>query len=205
VAEPNHAGPPVSTDPGLRPTRRRLLDAAAVALARDGLDVSMEAIAAAAGVTRMTVYRQLGTRDQLLVAVLLDQSAVVVSDLRTVLDRRDRSFGDRLVDAIVVVVEATRASPVLTFFVQGVTPTQVDALDPDEQFLGRVWALLLPYFEAAADAGELAHDAVPTLEWTLRQILLQLTVAGATTGSEAGLRAELERFFIPSIIAPVPG
>jgi AcrR family transcriptional regulator len=189
----------VTTGTGTTGTRRRVLDAAAELLSRDGLDVSMEAIAEHAGVTRMTVYRQLGPRDQVLVAVLLDQSAAVGDDLRAILDDPDRPFADRMVDAIVLVVLAVRSSPVLTFFVQGVTPTQIDDIDQEDRFLGQVWALLLPYFEEAGHRGELRADPATTLDWTLRQILLQLVVQGATTASSDGLRDELRRFFVPSI------
>lgn len=178
-----------------------MLDAAAELLARDGLEVSMEAIAERAGVTRMTVYRQLGTRDQLLLAVLLDQSTQVGQQLQLVLDDTERPFTERVVDAIVLIVTAVRASPVLTFFVQGVTPTQIDDLDEEDRFLGRVWALLLPSFEEAARRGELRAGPRATLDWTLRQTLLQLVVRGTTTESPDGLRAELERFFVPSIAA----
>lgn len=182
-------------------TRRRVLDAAAELLSRDGLDVSMEAIAEHAGVTRMTVYRQLGTRDQVLVAVLLDQSAAVADDLRGILEDANRPFADRVVDVIVLIVLGVRESPVLSFFVQGVTPTQIDHLDQEDRFMGRVWALLLPYFEAAAARSELRADPAATLDWTLRQTLLQLIVQGTTTASVDGLRAELQQFFVPSIAA----
>lgn len=182
-------------------TRRRVLDAAADALASDGIDVSMEAIAQRAGVTRMTVYRLFGARDEVLVAVLLDQSARVADDLRAALEDEGRPFPERVVEVIVHVVRTVRASPVLSFFVQGVTPTQIGSLDPDDRFLRGVWDLLLPYFEAAEAAGWLRAPAHPTLDWTLRQILLQLVVEGATTADDDGLRTELTRFFIPSIAA----
>jgi AcrR family transcriptional regulator len=185
-------------------TRRRVLDAAAELISRQGLDVSMEAIAEQAGVTRMTVYRQLGRREQVLVAVLLDQGAAVADELRAILDEPGRPFAEQVVDVMVSVVRTVRSSPVLTFFVQGVTPTQIDRLDRDNEFLGGVWSLLLPYFEAAAARGELRADAAATLDWTLRQILLQLVVQGSSTASVAGLRAELELFFVPSIVVPSP-
>jgi AcrR family transcriptional regulator len=184
------------------PTRRRVLDAAAELLTRDGLDVSMEAIAQQAGVTRMTVYRQLGSRDQVLVAVLLDQGAAVADDLHAIFEGRSVPFAERVVEAVVLVVETVRASPVLSFFVHGVTPTQIGTLDADDRFLAGVWDLLLPYFEEAEVDGALRAEARPTLDWTLRQILLQLVVEGATTASADGLRDELHRFFVPSIAAP---
>lgn len=184
-------------------TRRRVLEAAAELLASEGLDVSMEAIAERAGVTRMTVYRQLGTREQLLLAVLLDQSAVVVDDLRALLEESSRPFADRVVEVIVLVVTTVRSSPVLRFFVEAVTPTQMDDLDREDRFTARVWELLLPYFEEAARRGELREDPEATLDWTLRQILLQLVVQGTTTATVRGLRDELHRFFVPSITVAV--
>ena len=101
-----------------------------------------------------------------------------------------------------LIVLRVRASPVLSFFVQGVTPTQIGSLDRDDRFMAGVWTLLLPYFETAEAEGVLRADARATLDWTLRQILLQLVVEGATTASADGLRDELRRFFVPSISAP---
>jgi AcrR family transcriptional regulator len=180
-------------------SRRRVLDAAAELLSSDGLDVPMEAIAERAGITRMTVYRVVGTRDELLVAVLLDQSARLVGALRAILDDEARPFTDRLVDTIVAIVLEVRASATLRLFVEHLTPSQIGALDRDDRFLGRVWALLQPYFDDAAATGALRNDAHATLDWTLRQILMQLVVAGTTNDTEEGLRAELEAFFVPSI------
>jgi AcrR family transcriptional regulator len=182
-------------------TRRRLLDAAAELLTRDGLDVSMEAIAARAGVTRMTLYRQLGTRDDVLVAVLLDQSVAVGRRLAEILDDTTTPFADRIVEAIVHIVMTVRSSAALTFFVESMTPTQVERLDREELFLGQVWAFLLPYFEAEGEKGNLRADPVQAVDWTLRQILLQLVVRGRSTGSAKGLSEELRLFFVPSVMA----
>ena len=53
--------------------RAAILDAAKRAFVRDGVGaVSIDAIAIEAGVSRQTVYNQLGDKDQLLVAVIED-------------------------------------------------------------------------------------------------------------------------------------
>lgn len=198
--EPGPPGaPPVTT--AAPPTRRRVLDAAAEVLSSDGLDASMEAIAERAGVTRMTVYRVLGPRDQLLVAVLLDQAAALADRLRPVLAESCRPFAERIVDSIVLVVMTVRSSTVLTFFVQGLTPTQIGRLDRDDRFVDQVSMLLLPYFDEAGARGELRQAPAATVEWTLRQILLQLVVPYTAGASANDLRDELWRFFVPSIIA----
>lgn len=159
----------------------------------------MEAIAERAGVTRMTVYRTLGTRDELLVAVLLDQSRVVVEDLTRILGDDGRPFPDRVVDAVVLVVMTARTSPVLRVFTQGITPRQVDEADEEDRFLGAVWALFLPFFDAAGERGELRAEPRRVLDWVLRQILLQLSVPGAFGDDEAALRQELELFLVPAL------
>ena len=161
--------------------------------------VSLEAIAQHAGVSRMTLYRQLGRREDVLLAVLTDQTLRVGSVITPILDDRSRPFADRVVDVIVAVVTAVRASPVLTFFVRRVTPDEVVLLDADRSYLDGIWAYMSPWFDEAARDGQLRHDATSTLDWTLRQTLLQLMVEGLDTLSEAGLRADLERFFRPSI------
>jgi AcrR family transcriptional regulator len=53
--------------------RRRLLDAAADALASEGVDVSVSEIAHRAGVGQGTVFRRFPTKDALIAAVLVDR------------------------------------------------------------------------------------------------------------------------------------
>jgi AcrR family transcriptional regulator len=180
-------------------SRQRLLDAAAELLVRDGMSVSLEAIARHAGVSRMTLYRQLGRRDDVLLAVLTEQTARVGSVITPILDDWSRPFADRVVDVIVAVVMAVRESPVLTFFARRVTPDEVVRLDRDRSYLDSIWAYMQPWFDEAERDGQLRHDATSTLDWTLRQTLLQLMVEGLDTVSERGLRTDLERFFRPSI------
>jgi AcrR family transcriptional regulator len=180
-------------------SRERLLDAAADLLVRDGMSVTLESIAAHAGVSRMTLYRRLGRRDDIVLAVLTEQTARIGAVITPILDDRDRPFADRVVDVIVAVVRAVRASPVLTFFVRRVTPDEVVSLDRDRSYLDGIWAYMQPWFDEAAANGALRNDATATLDWTLRQTLLQLMVEGLDTLTEDGLRADLERFFRPSI------
>ncbi len=180
-------------------TRRRLLDTAAALLAERGIDVPMADIAERAGVTRMTLYRQLGTRDELLVAVLLHESRHVGSAVTAILDESGRPFPDRLVDAVVQVVTAVRDSTVLSLFVTRVSPTEVEELDGSEAFVAAVWALLQPYFEEPEVAATLRADPERSLDWTLRQVLLQLIVRGRSNATAAALHDELETFLVPSL------
>lgn len=90
------------------PTKRMaILDAAKRHFVRDGFGaVSIDAIAMEAGVSRQTVYNQLGDKEQLLVAVIEDvtsrSSAVLMSVVATFPDKPDdiesalTEFGIRL-------------------------------------------------------------------------------------------------------------
>ena len=183
-------------------TRARLLDAAATVLARDGLDASMESIADEAGVTRMTLYRHLGTRDQLLIGVLMHASGRLARGITGLLDDRTRPFEARLVDAMAYVVAQVRATPVLRLFVERVTPAQVGSFEAVGDFLGGIHALVLPYFEEPEVRARLRSDPRHALDWTLRQVLLQLMVVADTTVDVEGVHRELELFFVPSLLRP---
>lgn len=69
------------------PTKRMaILDATKRAIVRDGFAaISIDSIANEAGVSRQTVYNQLGDRDQLLMAVIEDVTARSSASLMTVL------------------------------------------------------------------------------------------------------------------------
>lgn len=105
------------TDTDLAPTRpdfpkaqtkrRAILDAAKRAFVRDGVGaVSIDSIAMEAGVSRQTVYNQLGDKEQLLFAVIEDvtsrSSALLMSVVATFPDKPDdigtalTEFGVRL-------------------------------------------------------------------------------------------------------------
>jgi AcrR family transcriptional regulator len=62
--------------------REQLLDAAERAVRAHGAEVSMEAIAAEAGITKPVLYRHFGDRDGLLAALAARHAATVVADLR---------------------------------------------------------------------------------------------------------------------------
>lgn|GEM_PF-3312556 len=206
AGEPPSSGPGsiVAGDWGHHPpdTRERLLLSASDTLARRGIDVPMTDIAAAAGVTRMTLYRQLGTREELLVAVLVHEGWQVGGRLASILDDRTRPFPTRLVDVVAEVVSAVRRSPVLSLFVERVTPTRVEELDRDGVFLAGVWGFLLPYFEDPDVRPQLRSTPERSVDWTLRQVLLQLVVRGRSNQNEDELRDELMTFLVPSVFVP---
>jgi AcrR family transcriptional regulator len=87
IAIPSSTARPVSK-------RQAILDAAKRAFVRDGVgSVSIDAVAAEAGVSRQTVYNQIGDKDQLFVAVVEEvtarSSASLMAVIATFPDRPD--------------------------------------------------------------------------------------------------------------------
>ena len=84
--------PSEKTFPRALPKRQAILDAAKRAFVRDGVGgASIDAIAIDAGVSRQTVYNQIGDKDQLFVAVVEDVTARSSASLMQVL----HSFPDK--------------------------------------------------------------------------------------------------------------
>ena len=77
--------------------RERILEAARVTFLAEGFEVSMDAVAAAAGTTKATVYKHFGSKQALFIAVIgseldraLDEPArLVVSHLALASDLRE--------------------------------------------------------------------------------------------------------------------
>ena len=78
-----------SRQPRGRALRQRILDAARVTFLAEGFDVSMDVVAAAAGTTKVTVYKHFGNKEALFVAV-------IDAELDRALDEPDRLVASRL-------------------------------------------------------------------------------------------------------------
>jgi TetR/AcrR family transcriptional repressor of uid operon len=105
-------------------TTARILDAACEVIARDGLKrSSMEDIARRAGVTRVTVYRHVASKDALVEAVVRrDLERHVTTFLAG--QRAATTAADRVIGGYVSTIQALRRSPVL----QGILAVELDAL-----------------------------------------------------------------------------
>jgi AcrR family transcriptional regulator len=73
---------PAGTGDARASRREELLDAAERAVRAHGAEVSMEAIASEAGITKPVLYRHFGDRDGLLAALAARYAATIVADLR---------------------------------------------------------------------------------------------------------------------------
>jgi AcrR family transcriptional regulator len=96
--------------------RSELLDAAVVAIRRDGPAVSMEVIAAEAGVTKPIVYKHFGDRSGLAAAIADQHGAELVAALQAALDRIELGPEHLLRSTIDVYLEFVEREPQLYRF-----------------------------------------------------------------------------------------
>jgi AcrR family transcriptional regulator len=181
-------------------TRERIFDAAAGLLAQRGYEFTLEDVAAAAGISRMTVYRHVGSRENLLTNLVLRASAGLVDELRDVLGG-EAPFADRIVESVALIVAAVRSAPYLSAVTTSANPSDAwPRVDPDGRFVDAVFAFFRPYFEAARVEVELRADVDQTLDWLLRQILSLLTIDTAGEADLDEVRRLVRTFVVPSIV-----
>jgi AcrR family transcriptional regulator len=182
--------------PHVAAARRRLLEAAARCIARDGvLATTVAAIAAEAGVSRQTVYRYFKGRDQ----VVLRAIRVSAEETRAKITDRIRPLtdpADMIVEGLVLGLAELRTHPVLHVLFD---PSGLDA-----SLASRVTKR--PGIEWARDALAVAIDAAGwskadadvALEVMLR-MALSLMISPAPERSPEELRAFLYRHLIPGL------
>ena len=81
--QPRQAAPGRPPDPR---KRAAVLEEARKLFLREGYDASLEAVAAAAGVSRQTIYNLFGSKDELFVAILNDRAEQLTAPLATASD-----------------------------------------------------------------------------------------------------------------------
>ncbi|MEV6138432.1 helix-turn-helix domain-containing protein [Nocardia sp. NPDC051990] len=91
----------------------RILDAALIQFAKVGVKkTTIEDVARRAGVDRVTVYRRVGSRDDLVQAVISREVATLLAELGAMPERHD-SIDDLVADIFVTVVTGWRTHPMV--------------------------------------------------------------------------------------------
>ncbi|MQA81725.1 MAG: TetR family transcriptional regulator [Streptosporangiales bacterium] len=175
-------------DPGDRPLRAdarrnrdRLLDSAVRALAQDGPEVTLDAIARDAGVGIGTLYRHFPTREALVEAAYRNELAKLcdaVPDLLASMppDEATRTWMDHFVDYMTTkrgMADALRA-------------VVASGGNPFAQSRDRLTAAITDLLKASVDAGAIRADADPD------DVLLGLSGVSLATG-EPAQRAQAHR------------
>jgi len=71
----------VETSPAPSSTRARIMDAGAALFREQGYEASMDAIAAAADVSKQTLYNQFGSKEELFKSIITDRAAALRAPL----------------------------------------------------------------------------------------------------------------------------
>ena len=181
-----------------------LLDAAEACLQRYGLaKMTVEDVAQAAGLSRATVYRQVGNRDALVLSVAARNAERLAAEAIAYLIQLDQ-VGDWIVEGLLFCVREIPNRPVLAEFVspQALATSSRLVLTSD-RMLAIGSEILRPMFETALGQGllheELELDAV--IEWVLRILMSLLAVPGPTERSEDDLRRLLQTMLLPAVLS----
>jgi len=184
-----------------RATEERIHEAALHVLADRGLDLTVEEVAERAGTTRMTVYRHVGSRSDLLLRLVIEATDRFAERLAVILDA-DEPFAARLEDALVYVVTSTRSAPDRQAIALATAdPTgEWGAIDTEGRVMAEVLEFLQPRLEAGAAETPFRAGVDETLTWLLRQVQLYLLVPGPFGDDEDALRHELRTFVVPAVL-----
>jgi AcrR family transcriptional regulator len=187
--------------------RERLIDAAEACIDRFGLaKTTVEDVAAAAKVSRATIYRYFDNRDELILAVVLrslERSGDGNLDTHLTDADTPERFGVGLVEAVVHLLDRLRHDPKLEVLLNrdtgGVSATISGASEALFAIVLDDWR---PRMTLAQQQGLLRADLdVDELsEWVLRCVLSLLTVEGPHQHTGEDERRLLTTFLAPALV-----
>ena len=191
----------------MRPTPDRILEAAERSMTRYGVSVSMGDVASAAGVSRGSLYRHFGDRDQLLRAVLARVADRFVASAAARIDRR-RTLSAQFAEAVAYVT--TTARRLQRDLGPGTrrarrSPLAIVVLEQPDWTAERWMAFWEARLEPACSRGELRADIDrrETAEW-LSRALVSFAVAPELEIDPADHRA-VRRFVDRSLLRGLAG
>jgi AcrR family transcriptional regulator len=195
-------------DPAVRPPDdalgERVLDAALELAAASGLrHLTMDDVAAKAGVGRMTVYRRFGGRQQLLDALAVRECRRCLATINAAIDTEEPA-DERAAALFVATIRVIHEHPLLARLARVEPEALLRELTRDGSAVFRlVRDFLVTLIAAAQSAGEVqGHDPVPLAELILRLgasfVLMPDTVFPVDDDERA-------RRMIRAVIAPALG
>lgn len=175
--------------------RDRLIRTADVWLHRHGVhEASIEAVAAAAGVSRATAFRKLGGRDQMIVAVAMARSRRFARECSAIMTNHVGAFA-KLEAAFLYLVGELPNDPIIR---------ELFALRPTGDFGPEAHAIatatLGPAIEAGRAAGEVRCDVSTDeiVHWTVEQLNMAVVQADR---SDAAIIRRVRTFVTPALSA----
>lgn len=185
--------------------RQQILAAAEKVIAQYGVSkTTMDDIGRQAGVSRPTVYRYFGDRDNLLAALIERRTRMLFDRARNYIFGFE-SFAEQLVEGLLYLVDHGRTDPIVRILVGpeylGVTSPIVNGTALVAELTAEMWE---PILRRAIERGQTGSDidVLAVGQWlALVQFIMvgRRDVAGA---DEAGTREMLKRFVLPAFMPP---
>ena len=184
--------------------RERIVRAAEECFERHGVEkTTVETIAAAAGMSRATVYRHFsGGKDEVIREVIVRDVGVFLADLEQRLQGRV-SAADALVDCIMGAVAYVRGRPRLALLFAPDFAGQTGTITGGDEALAElVTAYVRPHFDSARADGQIREgvDVADAVELVLRIVFSLITVPGPRTRTDAETRRFLRTCVVPALV-----
>jgi AcrR family transcriptional regulator len=177
-----------------------VLDAAADCYLRLGVAKTTAAdIAAAAGISRATLYRRLGSQESIFLAVLERESEAMAAEVQAHLSGIDDP-AERLVESMMFSIGQIRSRPVHAAIFTGESAAWAAWRAIRMEALRRIGAAAVrPLLSDAMDSGALSDEDVAALiDWILRILLSYAAIPGPAEMAPAAIRRQLTLWFLPA-------
>ena len=184
--------------------RERIVHAAEECFARHGVaKTTVETIAAAAGMSRATVYRHFsGGKDEVIREVIIRDVGVFLAEQEKRLHGR-LSAGETLVDGIMGAVAYVRGRPRLELLFAPEFAGQTGKITGGDAALAElVTAYVRPYFDQAQAAGQIRAevDVADAVELVLRIVFSLITVPGPQGRTDTETRRFLRTCVVSALV-----
>jgi AcrR family transcriptional regulator len=183
--------------------RQQILAAAESVIARYGVSkTTMDDIGKQAGVSRPTVYRYFGDRDNLLAALIERRSRMLFDRARDYIFGFE-SFAEQLVEGLLYLIDHGRKDPIVRILVGpeylGVTSPIVNGSALAAELTAEMWE---PVLRRAIERGEVRSD-LDVLDVGRWLALVQFVMVGrrdVTGADDPGTRELLKTFVLPAFM-----
>ena len=185
--------------------RERLVLAARSQIKKRGVgDLTVAKVCEAAGLSRATFYLHFASRDEVLLAVFLEEAAAVLADAAEVAAAHD-NFGDLCVETVLHGLGTIRTNPWLgMMFADERASVTARLATTSEAFLEMALAFWAPLVDEAMARGEVRPglDVAAAVRWLLRVFLSYLENDDIAVQGVDAVRRELRSFLLPSFLVP---
>lgn len=183
--------------------RQQILAAAESVIARYGVSkTTMDDIGKQAGVSRPTVYRYFGDRDNLLGALIERRTRMLFDRARNYIFGFE-SFPEQLVEGLLYLIDHGRRDPIVRTLVGpenlGVTSPIVNGSDLVAKLTAEMWE---PILQRAIQRGQVRSDldVLAVGQWLALVQFIMVGRRDVTGTDDPGIRDILKRFVLPAFM-----